>query len=300
MATWDELFGSWSKGPDEQERLRIENTEQQIRLAISSSALLQRRNIKVFTQGSYRNRVNVKKESDIDIGVLCYDVFFDEYPDKNLKESIQKAMNFSTSEYTYLQFKNEIEQALIARFGKEYVKRGNKAIDIKETRYRVDADVCAFFEHRRYAANKSYLSGVEMRPDDLSPPRIINWPEQHFTNSENKHSITGHKFRKMVRVLKKLTFQMADEGLENAKKTPSFLIECLLWNVPNNLYDLSTYSAILREAISFVYNKLEENKECNEWGEVSELKYLLRSVQPWTIEGIKKYLIEVWNYVGYK
>lgn len=82
---WESTFASWAQGPSATEKERAENAERQIRKAIQTSDKLKNRNIKVFTQGSYRNRVNVKKDSDVDVGVLCYDTYFPEYPDDNVK-----------------------------------------------------------------------------------------------------------------------------------------------------------------------------------------------------------------------
>ena len=299
VATVEEIFIQWSKGPDEAEKNKIENTERQIRQAIQDSAKLGRRNIKVFTQGSYRNNVNVRKDSDVDIGVLCFDTFFADYPDTNIKESVQKSFGITDSEYTYLQFKSELEEALVARFGRTSVVRGKKAIDVKESRYRVDADVCPFFEHRRFTSESRYLSGVEMRPDDSTPPRIINWPEQHYENGVDKNRLTERRFKRTVRVLKKLTYEMSSE-VEIAKKIPSFLIECLLWNVPNEKFTGQSYYGDLREILIFLYNLTKDVQLTKEWGEVSELKYLFRPSQPWNTQQVNEFTSAVWKYVGYK
>jgi tRNA nucleotidyltransferase (CCA-adding enzyme) len=85
---WESVFTTWAKGPSDTEKAKAENAERQIRQAISASPKLQNRNFFVFTQGSYRNRVNVRKDSDVDIGILCYDTFFPDYPDDNVKTII--------------------------------------------------------------------------------------------------------------------------------------------------------------------------------------------------------------------
>jgi tRNA nucleotidyltransferase (CCA-adding enzyme) len=77
---WEAVFTTWSKGPSDTENRRAENAERQIRQAIVSDHKLSSRNITVFTQGSYRNRVNVRKDSDVDIGILCFDNYFPDYP----------------------------------------------------------------------------------------------------------------------------------------------------------------------------------------------------------------------------
>lgn len=295
---WESIFTTWSKSPSETEQDKMENAERGIKNAIQANSKLNSRNITVFTQGSYRNRVNVRKDSDVDIGIVCYDVFFPKYPDDNIKSMVEK--NISDATYTYETFKNEIEDALVERFGRNSVSRGKKAFDITENSYRVEADVAAFFEHRRYTSTNNYLSGVEMKPDDSNPPRIRNWPEQHYENGVKKNKDTYRRYKKIVRILKSLSNEMASNDISVAKSVPSFLIECLVWNTPNNIFDYSTLKSIVRNTLVFLYNNTGSYKTCSEWGEVSELKYLFRDSQPWTREQANDFILAAWNYVGFE
>ena len=240
LRAWKAIrFSTWATGPSASEQQRAENAENMIRSAIKASTKLQARNIKVFTQGSYRNRVNVRRDSDVDVGILCFDTYFPEYPDDNVKATIEKSAVDAT--YTYAVFKNEIEEALVDKFGRASVSRGSKSFDIKENSYHVEADVAAFFEHRRYTSAYDYLSGVEMIPDDGRPPRVRNWPEQHYTKGVNKNDRTGRRYKRMVRILKSLSNEMSSEGIASAKNAPSFLVECLVWNAPNENFSYSSY-----------------------------------------------------------
>lgn len=295
---WESVFATWSQGPSDTENTRAENAERQIRKAIQASEKLQNRNISVFTQGSYRNRVNVRRDSDVDIGVVCFDTFFPEYPDDNIKAEVSK--NFSDSAYTYALFKNELEEALVARFGRISVSRGSKSFDIKENSYRVESDVAAFFEHRRYTSTSNYLSGVEMIPDDFKPPRIKNWPEQHYSNGVSKNSIALRRYKRVVRILKNLSNDMSRNGVKSAQNTPSFLVECLVFNASNSCFDYSSYKPMIRAVLAELFNNTISDDTCSEWGEVSELKYLFRTSQPWTRDGAHEFLGDAWNYIGYK
>lgn len=295
---WEASFTSWSNGPTKTEEERIQNVIRQVRKAIDASEKLKDRNIKVFVHGSYRNRVNIKQDSDIDMGVVCFDVFFPEYNDDNIKSVVSKS--FSDSSYEYKTFKLELFEALVGRFGSTSVKLGDKAIDIKENTYRVDADVSAFFEHRRYTGVDSYLSGVEMIPDSNVPSKIKNWPEQHYENGVYKNDSTNRRYKKMVRILKKLASEMRDNGYESAKAIPSFLIECLVWNVPNGSFGKSTYKDELRSCLVHLFNNTLNADKCSDWGEVSELKYIFKGTQPWTIQSAHKFISDAWDYVGYE
>lgn len=295
---WESVFLAWSKGPSDTEQAKAENAERQIKEAIHASEKLKNRNIRVFTQGSYRNRVNVRQSSDVDIGVVCFDAYFSEYKDDNVRAQLAKS--FTPATYQYATFKQELEEALVTRFGRSSVTRGSKAFDIKANSYRVDADVVAFFEHRRYTSATNYHSGVEMIPDNLTPPRIRNWPEQHYTNGVDKNNQTSRKFKRTVRILKSLADEMSLKGYTSAKDVQSFLIECLVFNAHNDCFNYSTFKEIVRAVLATLYNNTRDDSTCNEWGEVNELKYLFRSSQPWTRQKANQFSNDAWNYIGYK
>ena len=293
---WESVFSTWAQGPSKTEQEKAENAERQIYQAILSDDYLKRREIRVFTQGSYRNHVNVRKESDVDIGVLCFDSYFSQYKDDNIKAAVMKRWEPAT--YTYTQFKNELQQALETKFGVSSVIRGDKAFKIKENTYRVNADVTAFFEHRRYYSTTHYHSGVQMLTD--KGKSIINWPEQHYQNGSRKNTDTGRKYKRVVRILKTLCNEMEDAGIKGAKSIPSFLIECLVWNSSNSAFNYVGYWTMLWHVLEELYNATLIDQRCSEWGEVSELKYLFRNVQPWTREQANNFLRAAFNYVGYQ
>ena len=125
---WESTFTFWAQSPSKTEQERCERVIRAINNAISRSPKLQARKILVFTQGSFRNRVNVRQDSDVDVGVMLYDYFFSQYPEG------KRDADFGNSDagYSFSQFKNEIEEALVDYFGRTAVTRGNKAFDIKE------------------------------------------------------------------------------------------------------------------------------------------------------------------------
>jgi hypothetical protein len=295
---WESIFTTWSQGPSKTEQERAENAEKQIRVAIQASEKLKYRNIKVFTQGSYRNRVNVRQDSDVDVGVLCTDTYFPEYPDDNVKMELAKS--FNPAIYVYATFKNELEEALVARFGRVAVTRGSKAFDIKANTYRVESDVAAFFEHRRYITSTYYKSGVEMIPDDYKPPSVKNWPDQHYNSGVSKNDATTRRYKRVVRVIKKLSNEMASNGIQSAKDAPSFLIECLVFNASTTCFEYQTFKQVIREVLAELFNNTMSDDKCSEWGEVSGLKYLFRGPQLWTRESAHQFLNDAWNYIGYE
>ena len=98
-------FRKWAAAPGITEEQRCENAIKAIKDAVRKSPKLGGRNTLVFVQGSYRNRVNVRQDSDVDVGVMLYDYFLSRYPE-GMKNS---DFGNHTVDYGYKQFKDELE-----------------------------------------------------------------------------------------------------------------------------------------------------------------------------------------------
>lgn len=292
----EDLLSGWSKPPSTTEGERCANAEGVVRNAIRAYAGFVGKTIEVFAQGSYPNGTNVRTESDVDVCVRCMDVFFAEYP----AGYTAAAFGNSDAAYSYAQFKADVGKALESYLGAKALARGNKAFDLHENTYRVDADVVATFEHRRYSVYNgtySYLSGTELRPDDGGS--IVNWPHQNYENGTSKNKATGTRFKKIVRVLKRLRYDMLAAKIAAAKPIPSYLIECLVWNAPNTAFSADDLTSNLRAILVHLYQNTNTDQACSEWGEVNELKYLFRPSQGWTRAQVNEFVAAAWKRLGY-
>lgn len=296
---WESVFVTWGSAPSATEREKCDNAERAIRKAIDASAKLSAKTIEVFAQGSYANRTNVRQDSDVDICVLYKDAFF---PDYSMSQGLNgPLLGFTDAPYPYTEFKNDVEAALKSYFGAGSVTRGKKAFDVHANTYRVDADVVPCFEHRRYMGTVEshwYNSGTQLFPDNGG--KIINWPRQNYRNGVSKNDATGRRFKAVVRILKRLRNEMVENGHKVAEPIPSYLIECLVWNVPNEGFGHDTYSADVRYALAHLWNETRSDEACKEWGEINELKYLFRPSQPWRRDQVNSFLHAAWNYIGFK
>jgi hypothetical protein len=201
--------------------------------------------------------------------------------------------------YLYTTFKNDVETALVAHFGRQGVTRGKKAFDVHANTYRVDADVVPCFEYRRYYGNvsaPSFISGTQFNPDNGGI--IINWPLQNYKNGVEKNQATGEGFKGVVRIVKRLRNEMADNNIAAAKPIPSYLIECLIWNVPNEALTNTTWKADARAAILHLWSNTRNDEQCKDWLEINKNKYLVRDSQPWTRQAVNAFLLAAWSYVG--
>jgi hypothetical protein len=298
--SWEDKFQTWAMPPSQAEQEKATNAERAIRRAITDDKTLSKMDIKIIQQGSYRANTNVRLDSDVDICVCLQEPFFCNYPPGKTREDFGNVAN----KMTYQEFKGLVETALVHEFGRRSVTRGNKAFDVHENTYRIDADVVAALAHRRYTYNNDgtyrYIipTGVEFHPD--AGGSVINWPEQTYTNGVAKNDVTGRRYKGIVRILKRLRNEMQEKKIVKANNIGSFLIESLVWNVPSASFGNPDLSDDVKYVLAHCIVNTKDDEKCREWREVNELKYLFRTSQPWTREQAYDFLIAAWNYVGFK
>lgn len=288
---------SWCLPPSSTEQEKINNTINMIKAAIEGSTELEDLDIDVFVQGSFANNTNVKASSDVDVCIMLKSTFFTEYPSGLSRNDY----GFVEGTITYKDYKNRVLNALINKFGSANVYVGDKSIKIKSNSYHVEADaVVAFMLKNYYLINSrqadKYIEGIRFISN--SGATISNYPKDHISNGIQKNNTTNYAYKKLVRIFKRLRNEMVDAGLVDGDKITSFLIECLVWNVPNKIItSYSNWTAILRESIVYLYNAIDKNQHL-EWGEVSEHLYLFKA-RKWTDVDAKSFLLNLWNYTGY-
>ena len=104
---WEKKFSEWSKPPSQTEETRCDNAINAVRNAVANHPRLNA-NTQVFVQGSYRNRVNVRQDSDVDIGVIFKGIYAFE-----LREgAAQVPNNDPPATYRYANFKDDLFSAL--------------------------------------------------------------------------------------------------------------------------------------------------------------------------------------------
>jgi hypothetical protein len=292
---WESRFSTWGTAPSRTENLKCDNAERAVKSAIEESQTFTQKTMKVFAQGSYRNRTNVRADSDVDICVLCRDSFFFDLPNGG---TISDFGISTPAQYPFSEYKNDVQAALTSHFGSASIRRGNKAFDIHANTYRVDADAVPTFEYRQYFADRTYREGVAFMSD--SGTITINFPEQNYANGVAKNDATSKQYKTMVRILKSLLNQMGSEGIAEASQIPSFLIECAIWDVPDSEFGKPTLYESVRAILLAIWGPTRQDSTCSGWTEVNGFKYLFHSSQPWTRDQLNRFSVASWNYVGYK
>lgn len=218
--------------------------------------------VKLFVQGSYANNTNVRTESDVDVAVVLESTFTTRY-----REGITDTVyNFSSSDVNVRTFKDDVEEALRAKFGDD-VERKNKSIKIHGNTYRVDADGVPAMRHRDYRDDydydsENYVGSILIRSDDGE--KIINYPEQHIKNGRQKNNDTNTYYKKMVRIIKKMRYIMQEKNYSSASNVSSFGLESLLWNIEDKRFCNTSYGLIFKDILDYLYENIEILKEYKE------------------------------------
>jgi hypothetical protein len=190
----------------------------------------------VHLQGSYCNDTNVWADSDVDI-VLCHTGAF-YYDISGILQAEQNAFTgtFSTNAaYGYNEFKTDTQKFIAGLYNNVVV--GERALRVPGNQNRRDADILISQEFRRYY---SYVNGVHNCVKGVAfyvgANRVENFPRQHSENCTTKHQATNLNFKRMVRIFKNVRNYLIDNGLLADKIAPSYFIEGLLYNVPNEKF----------------------------------------------------------------
>ena len=259
-----------------------------------SSAAYARNNFEIFLQGSYGNDTNIYAESDVDVVIRLDSTFFYDVeslaaPDQNAFHAIYPG----AAEYPYSTFKKDVAQALQEYFPGD-LSLGSKAIKIQGSSSRRNADVVAACEWRRYVTVDNYVSGICFF--DADGHRIVNYPGQHSENCTAKHQATSQRFKPTVRVFKNIKKRLVELGRIDSKLAPSYFVEGLLYNVPNNLFH-SSRATTLVNALNWLMATDRNAFVC-----ANEEYYLLRDAAmcwpPSNCHAFLNALVQFWNSPG--
>lgn len=305
---WDETFKQWADALEQVDEEKGSRASEEVRKAIRNDSALANRRIDVFVTGSYRNTTNTRADSDVDVAVVLRDLFFYELPaDGSLTAAM---LGLKPADGQFEPFREQVGAALRAAFGAPAVTAGDKAFDVHATSYRLDADVAVFLEHRRYTGKKdgsgqwAYLQGVEMRPRSEPNQSIINWPEQHYRNGLAKNKATNHRFKRIVRIMKRLRADMEAQGDHAARSAAgqarSLLIECLVHSAPDSCFNQEQggYMKDMASVLSWIVGATRPGADASRLLEVNGIKPLFGGGQRWTQQQAYAFFSPARRYVG--
>jgi hypothetical protein len=143
--------------------------------------------------------------------------------------------------------------------------------------------------------------------------RITNFPRQHYANGCAKNDRTGRRYKRVVRILKRLRNHMVENAgaasqiRSRAKDTASFLIESLVYNCPDNLFGHSSIYDDVVTVLDFLGQGLRDRSDGRTllmlpiwafWIEVNGVKSLFGQGQTWTVNDAMEFVAFAQSYVS--
>ncbi|TAJ17191.1 MAG: nucleotidyltransferase [Dehalococcoidia bacterium] len=251
----------------------------------------------MYGKGSQANNTNVRRDSDVDIAVEWTETF-----DVNLWGD---TVGMTPQQLGYVpaavgvdpvDFRLRVERALVTEFGAASVDRtGDKAVKVLAGPTTFDADVVPCLQMRRYDRPQLFHQGHRLYP--RSGGSIDNYPQQHYDNGVAKNAATGGRYKDIVRGLKRLESELVATGtLPNAY--PSYLTECLVYNVPNGYFGNARLLDDLRGALSYLWGELRTLAPPESWLEMSELLFLFHGATGRSVSDAYRLVDVAWTAVG--
>jgi hypothetical protein len=296
---------AWTKKSSDNEEARRDRTEREVRAAFANSTRLAGVPLKIYVKGSYANNTNVRLDYDVDVAVE-YDGLY--YSDTSGAEADVRKAALAIGSYQgpyggpvgAAKFKSDVEHALREYFGIRPVERGNMSLRVRERKTTLPADIVPCFTYRYITGRDrrgglTYHEGTRLYPDQ--GPYLHNWPQQQYDCGVRKNNATGRRYKRLVRAVKRLENQLVEAGAMN--ELPSFFMECLVYNVPNEMFGHAEYAGDMRAVLATIYKATLTDAACEHWLEASERKWLFGHGQGWTPKEAHDLADKAWNHLGF-
>lgn len=291
-----DLLSQWIKPSSEDEQVQQDRAQRMVTDAVKRHDSLKTASLHVYAKGSYANNTNVRRDSDVDIVVECQACqYFDHMPGQAPTTALGTPY---TGEWTPAKLRSEVLTALTSAFGASSVDTtGKVALAVTAVvGSRPSIDVVPSFDYFLYndPARTSWRRGSCVFP--ASGSKIVNWPDQQLANGRAKNQRTGSRYKYFVRALKNAENTLVKDGAMKAK--PSYLMECLVWNVADSTLKSGNLSQGFRATLVELWQGLETTGY-GEWTEPNDVKYLFNGSQKWRVDDAKEVVLETWRYLDY-
>lgn len=275
----EEKLRAWIKPASDSEENRCDATIENIKNCIKNYSFAQLGQPLINLRGSYNNNTNVKNDSDVDMYAL-----FDGYC-YNVAQNFQLIHSYSATGPSYTDFNRAVYLCLTQKYGAENITVGNKSLKVKNNSYKVKADIVPVVTAYYKGINK--IKGVAFF--SAKNEFILNFPQQDYENGCQKNVNTSNRYKYCVRIFKRFRNELEDEGVLTSK-IPSYVIESLLYNVPDRFFSATSYI----ENVYTIVNYLLDRIDFSNFVEVNQIKNMfsphLFPEQKTTRMEIKRYL----------
>jgi hypothetical protein len=237
----------------------------------------------VYLQGSYKNNTNIRGDSDVDVVAQLNSTFY-----SNLSENQKRSLGITPASYGWSNFRTNVLKALKNYYGQSQITEGNKSIKIRANSGRLPADVIVCCQYRNYKTVNSYdyVEGMCFWTKN-EDRQVINYPKVHYDNGVSKHQSSSQWYKPVVRLFKN------SRGSISGDATPSYFLECMLYNVPNSKFGTS-----YQDTFYSIINWLNEIDISNFSCQNGQLELFGARPEQWNTGQAKQFisnLISLWN-----
>jgi len=283
------LLSKWIKPSAPDEVAQQERAQRMVTDAVSSWSALSGASKRIYAKGSYANNTNVRRDSDVDIVVECHECRYFDYADD--VTPYPSSGGSYTGSWTPAAWREAVRAALVNKFGSSSVDSSGQLGS------RTSIDVVPSFDYRRYlnAAGTRYYDGSCVHPKTGS--KIVNWPAQQLANGRQKNDATGKRYKNFVRALKNAENALTKAGAITEK--PSYLMECLVWNVANPTLCAGNLDQGFQATLVELWAGLDDEQMWRQWIEPNRLKWLFRGEKKWTVADARQVVLRTWQMLEY-
>jgi hypothetical protein len=223
--------------------------------------------VDIYMHGSYANATNIFFPSRLEV---CVQLKIDKYDFTATKQYyIEHQL-----EYGPKNFREDLYDALCDIVQRETSQDGTvKGISCQlqdtcivvpkygELKHAVEITPCVSFVLEE--ENDRVFNGILVH-DQAVNADIPTFPKLHQANGQAKDIRTGGNFKRMVRLLKTLNKINKRESIEDDKNSSArgYFIECLLFNVPDNIYKAKTLGEVFLKVMNYLYNASIDDFVC--------------------------------------
>lgn len=276
------------------------NTHEAIRRALSDTgSLLKGKDLDVYLQGSYKNDTNIRGDSDVDVVVQLNSTFSRDISALPVGQQDLYSTAFVDAAYGWGQFRQDVLGTLIAYFGARNVDEGNKSVKLKSGSGRLAADIVPCLQYRRYLrfrsiADQSYIEGIQFWTRNESRP-VVNYPKPHYNNGvvKNSEQRTNGWYKPVVRMFKNARTYLIDHHVVPEDVAPSYFLECLLYNCPDDLFG-ATYQTTFYRMLDWLWHANPSSFVCQN----EQLCLFGNTPEQWSVtdyQDLLRALIALWN-----
>ncbi len=268
------------------------NTHESIRTALEQYSWPDKVKYEVYLQGSYKNDTNIRGDSDVDVVVQLNSTFC-----SNLSEEQKRRFGFGSASYDWQAFREDVLAALRQCYTASRVREGRKSLKV-ETPY-LPADVVVCIQYRKYPPYPrnadDFIEGMTFHVP--SEGRwVINYPKLHYQNGVDKNKRTKELYKPTVRLFKNARTYLIDRGAIPSNLTPSYFLECLLYNVPDECY-AGSYQDIFCSVVKYLQGADLSKFKCQN----EQLALFGNSPEQWSESQARQFveaMVNLWNEWG--